>query len=849
MLITRKTRVPNSWAFFAQLIIILSIYAQFVVNAPFILLIKKYLDNPATIMGLISLQIYLTFFIGPLIAWLSDRIWTKFGRRKIFVGSADLLKGIFLICMPFAPNLWVLVILRWLYDFFGDLAAPAQAMIYEVVPAKQRGMSGGFMKAFMNIGNLVFFTLLLGRFHDAYFMGPFQFFSTPSGGTIMFVICGLLFFGAAIFEFIGIKEIYPVGRKRLNEGRKPGENIAKHFVRSVFGDVFAKDLAPLYLLLFANVMFGFSLGVFQPLLFIEQWNYDLQMFGNTIAIGVPLGIVLGLLGGWMADRFGKMKIVFITTIGNLLVNIAYTIYVYYQPDYRPSFWEIVAFGNLAYVFGAIKGVASGPLLWEYVSRNRMGGATAGIQIFNSLFRNSVGVIVGGWLLIWSIWFFPQAGYNVELTLNQPFNKDSIQQTVASSGLNTESVYLRPIHQPGVDGDTSRRWWIHQEDTQAQDLIKEREDLQNKISHLEGKKNGFFTDEAERTLFDEQIQEAQARIEAIETSLKQQSEGLEERLSEAMASMRFTQGEQLLEASFEDGELILEVLTIEALPEDQRSELIGGLRGEEFLRELKTDQEGIPRWTPILEVETIDSEYEELNALRLSAQMDPRFIDLFDTLARAGYRSDLSYDIATSITALTTSSLTTRKTDYRIEDLAADRGQTKDGAALTVLHFRIIPNSEDADTVWPTTEEIDALFASVSQMQLGSTVTGSAADGYRVTLQLEGPEDLSEDALPYAETRALMAAKMSTSEDAPETLLGQTLLRKFAETLAARPYFVTVPSHQVTSGYDEREYEYFFSSQILQIGTDVFGIFILLFIIFLEKRGTLHRYGAEEDDNR
>ena len=41
----------------------------------------------------------------------------------------------------------------------------------------------------------------------------------------------------------------------------------------------------------------------------------------------------------------------------------------------------------------------------------------------------------------------------------------------------------------------------------------------------------------------------------------------------------------------------------------------------------------------------------------------------------------------------------------------------------------------------------------------------------------------------------------------------------------------------------------FSSQFLQIGTDVFGIFILLFIIYLEKRGTLHRYGAEEDANR
>jgi len=56
MLITRKTEAPLSWAFYAQLIIVLSIYGKFVLNAPLLLLIKQYLDNPAAIMGRMRLE-------------------------------------------------------------------------------------------------------------------------------------------------------------------------------------------------------------------------------------------------------------------------------------------------------------------------------------------------------------------------------------------------------------------------------------------------------------------------------------------------------------------------------------------------------------------------------------------------------------------------------------------------------------------------------------------------------------------------------------------------------------------------------------------------------------------------
>jgi hypothetical protein len=105
--------------------------------------------------------------------------------------------------MPLAPNLWILIILRWIYGAVGDLGAPTQALAYEIVPAQQRGRSSGFKSAFMQLGNLVFFWLVLGRFDDVYFMGPFSYFVSASGGVIMFWLAALLLLGTAMFEFLG----------------------------------------------------------------------------------------------------------------------------------------------------------------------------------------------------------------------------------------------------------------------------------------------------------------------------------------------------------------------------------------------------------------------------------------------------------------------------------------------------------------------------------------------------------------------------------------------------------------------------------------------------------------------
>jgi len=873
MLITRKKNPPLIWAFFSQLTLILSIYGAIAVNTPFLFLIKRFIDNPAAIMGLISIEVYVTLLGAPFVAWLSDRIWTRYGRRKMFVASADFIKGLCLILMPWAPNLWVLIALRWAFGIFGDLGSPGQSLIWEVVPPKQRGRSAGFLKATMDIGNVVFFAMLLGRIDDTYFMGPFQFVTSVSGGALIFWVGSLVFFGVALFEWFGFKEIYPPGRKRLYEGRHQGENTFIYFLRTVFKDIFAKDFLPLYLLLFANIMFAFSLGVFQPLLFVEQWGYPLQMFGNTIAIGMPLGIALGIIAGWLADKYGKLRMLLIATIGNLCVNIIYTTYVAFLPDHRPFFLEIVFFGNVANIFMSIKAVSAGPLIWEFVARNRMGAATAGVTLFNGFFRNSIALFVGLWLMWWSIWFFPQAGYSVTATLNDSLGKEEIIAQLEAAGLDPEDYVLQPRHQYGVDGKTSERWWIHKEDDKVQELVKELEDINNETSRLESKKESIFTSEEEEVEIQAEIDANKAREEEINAFFEAKTRDLEDLISPSLSDKRFRAGDQVWRAQMEENELVLELQTIEPLdrdpnenanwlrtqiiafteaivgePKQNKEALRENIRGEEVLLIKEKNEEGKPVMTPAYQVEQITSEDGILNGLRLAARLDPRFMEFFEVIYDAGLHESQAFELSSALSASLESQFGRDPDSFTIADasvvstLAEDPETEK---SVATIQFVIDPNDmtgEDViadDDIASAINEGDAHFE-VEEATLATDHT------YHVTLHVEEREIKDVDNA-YSEAAPKIAALMEGSD--AEKAFALVMVRRLANTLAAQPLNITVPKHEVEADHKKRTYEYYFASQVLQMGTDVFGILIILMIYIMEKRGKLVRHGALEDENR
>lgn len=832
MIITRKKQVPSHWLFYAQLPLMLSIYGNYVINAPFLLMMKRFIDNPAAIMGLISIEFYLTLLGGPFIAWLSDRIWTRFGRRKMFLVIADVGKGLLLLLMPLAPSLWGLIIIRWLYGLVGDFGSMTQALIYETVPPKQRGKLSGLFQGSLQVGNLVFFFLLYGRFDDVYFMGPFQFLTEIGGGTLLFWTAAIPFIGVALFEGLAFKEIKPPNQKLLKE-EKGDENFFIYFIKQFFKDIFAKDFAPLYLLVTVNVMFGVGLGLFRPLLFIEQWGYDLQDMGNVIAIGTITTITFSLLSGYVADKWGKLQTFTAASIASFIINVFYTVYVYLQPDYRPSLTEIVVIGNIGATFGMIKGVVSYPLQMEFVRRDRMGAANAGLGLFNSLVRNLITLFVGVWLVWWSGWFHPQAGYQIEAIFPNEMNEMEVRDSLQSPGIDARSYELEPLHTYGVDSDISTRWWIHRNDERSHELLTKRKKLTNQLAPLETKLDNPMLKLDKRTEIEEKLSTIKQEVAEINSELQSGLETLEGELKPVLESNLVEAGSQISVARLSESELQLTLQTIESISEEQLEEYHLVLEAPQYA---VIPGEDAGEWVSDLKITTADE--EEQNALHYVIQYDPNFLILNRALTEAYSSAEQRLDKSGSLLSSMRVSFGYEKDAFRITSTDGVENRLQ----LTIQASDAYSENELG--------EIAGVFQSEDWVKNASLGVENN-ETLMLQLVLEDPKEIEPNRIRDARREEVRTKLGQLNEDWDTVTTGlvtESYLR-FTDALAAQPFYVTVPERTPRSRYSERRYEYFFSSQSLMIITDVFGLWVIFYLIRLEKRGKIHRQGVEEDERR
>ncbi|MBD5778501.1 MFS transporter [Pelagicoccus sp. NFK12] len=840
MIITRKKKVPVHWLFYAQLPLLLTIYGESVIHAPFLLLMKKFMDNPAAIMGLISMEIYINLFGAPFISWLSDRVWTRWGRRKFFVVIADTGRALCLLAMPFAPNVIVLIILRWAFSLAGSFGSMTQALIYEVVPPPQRGRLSGFFQASVQFGNIIFFFLLLGRFDDYYFMGPFRYVTELSGGAIMFWLCAFVLLGISAFEALGFREIKPPDGGSINDGRKPGQSIFIHFFKSFYQDVFAKDLLPIYLFVFVTIMFAVNLGIFQPLLYTEQWGYSLQDMGNTMAVGAIFSITFALIAGWFADRYGKIQTFVLASAGSLIMNIFYTVWVAFQPDNRPTLIQIIVIGNITQAFMMVKSVVTYPLMMEYVKRSRMGSASAGIYLFQNLFRSLVLLFVGVWLVWWSVWFFPQAGYQTATTFPDEIDADQLRSKIESTGLDPDDYLLRPIHQYGVDKETSMRWWIHRNDEETADILAELKDLKNELSSLEAEVTSPFLTEPERDAISEKIDTAKSRTTEINETLERGKSELHQKLYAVLGETLFEPGAQLSDAQFEDDTLFLALTTIEELPQEQVELFEQNLNGPQYQVTASKNDLSSSRWRSEVRVEVVDG---ETPGLQVFAKFDPNFTGIYRILNTGDNLIPASFELANSINSIFQSGLGRGNQQFTITSVEKE---TRDGQATLSFELSISQNAltSDASLLAEALTQEQAIADASSQQIVDNR--------YRFELQLASEAMTAKNADWLSRSRAdeirSRLDSLMQGEAFAQGLATETYLR-LADVLASQPFYVSIPENTPRSRHTEREYEYFFSSKTLEIASDLIGFAIIFFIIYIEKKGVIRRYGAEEDLKR
>lgn len=485
MIITRQPRIPYSWLIMAMVPWVFFYFLITVGGVNFFVL-NRLIENPAALTFALSIPGLLFVFLplGPYISYQSDRIWTRFGRRKPFlmVGFAGM--AFVLLTYPLAPNVWVFMGLMFIGALFGCFNAPFEALKLEVIPPAMRGRSAAIGTWIVTIVNILFYMMVIGRFDEV-----IPFLNIPlSGDKIIFwsAAAGMLI---ALFIYaFGIHEMPP-------HSEITGE---KFSFSEVWSALTAPQLRYLYVFGIASILLAANLGALGQLLYINQWGYSLQEMGFNVAVGGVINLFLIPLIGLFADKGkgqNRMKIWVTCLFLVLLMNVVYFSYVtWYLPDQRPSLVEIIFFGELIAIAGIVAGVVYYPLVYDYIPRNRMGTYFAGFSILTGIFTflsvNGLGLFMLGWANL----FQPPAGQMARISLAQETSAREVQEALVFAGVATPDgglaaaadVVVNPWFADGIVAETGVCHEIRLRDATGERLRSRNETVKKAIDAEEAK---------------------------------------------------------------------------------------------------------------------------------------------------------------------------------------------------------------------------------------------------------------------------------------------------------------------------------------------------------------------------
>jgi len=475
MIVTCEKKVPFRWIAFAILPWASFTFNGVVIGVVFLFSLKKFVENPAGLTLILSLPSFVSLVLQPVCSFLSDRIWTRFGRRKPFVTVALSGAAVCLFLMPLMPNFWMLLGAFMLYNACSDLNSPMEPLKLEIIPPQERGRATGAMTWCSNLATMTFFFVALGRFDDVTYYDGFML----RGETAIYWSAGLLLAVMVLLITLGIHELEQKSALR-------GQRLSFH---NFFGGLLDRELWPVYMLVVGSACLNFysGLGALSNLLYTDQWNYTKQEMGINVAVGGIINIfAIGLLTIF-ADRLNRMRAYQTLICLSLACQVFYYCYVnFVLPDKRPTLVEIILFGETLSILGILTGLVYTPLVYDYIQRNKMGTFNAGAGVVGRLTTlitlNGVGLFVWGYAIL----FQPAPGEMTRIVVADPSTTQremlsklrAVSWTYPANGSPAPSSAIGATswRADGTISTVGACWEIRLRDPDSQKLAEERDRL-------------------------------------------------------------------------------------------------------------------------------------------------------------------------------------------------------------------------------------------------------------------------------------------------------------------------------------------------------------------------------------
>ncbi len=339
--------------------------------------------DPRPVAWMVAVSAVVATITTLIMGTLSDRTYTKMGRRKPYILFGYVIWGIITALFPLTALIQVIsiavimvVIMDAIMTFFGSTANDAayNAWITDIGHPSNRNRINSINSATVLIANLIALGVA-GVIIDEF--GYFTFFYIL-GGIVS--ISGLIAGGM-------IKENIPV-----EEERRPRKKIVNE-LKELISIQDVKENKVLYLLFLNMALGGIASMVFFPYLFIYMEHY--LGFSKTIISIIGLIIIGGstilvLIIGFLIKNINRKTLMFIYTIITMILSFIFAIV--------KDFWMVVIFYLLNLTFSTLTGVVRGAWMQDKYPAESIGKFQGVRLIFMVLIPMVIGPFIGSFVI-------------------------------------------------------------------------------------------------------------------------------------------------------------------------------------------------------------------------------------------------------------------------------------------------------------------------------------------------------------------------------------------------------------------------------------------------------------------